>query len=108
MGALRNSTVLRKPLSGGARTWNQADRVSELSLETRYSNSDGKDMRLSFTMSASGGYTNIRVYVDTKDYADILKAMCDVDRETTMAAMAVELARQLSVVAPQGRGGVER
>ena len=104
MCLLRSSKVLRKPSTGGSRTWKRADGFGgELRLETRYSNTNERDLRLSFTVSASGGSvdtpgnTNIRVLVDTKDYADILKAMCDVDREAAMAAMSAELARQLSV-----------
>ena len=31
----------------------------------------------------------------TEDYAILLKAMCDVDREAALAAMSSELAKQL-------------
>lgn len=48
-------------------------------------------------MSASGGYTDIRVHVDIEDYAAMLKAMCDGDREAAMAAMSAELAQQLAI-----------
>ena len=103
MCLLRNSKVLRKPSTGGSRAWKRADGFGELRLETRYSDTNKRELRLSFTVSASGGSadtpgnTNIRVLVDTKDYPDILKAMCDVDREAAMAAMSAELARRLSV-----------
>ena len=101
MPRLRNSRVLRKPNSGSNQTWKSAEDLHELRLDTRYDKTDKRELRLSFTTSASGGsydtpgHTNVRVLIGTKDYSAILKAMCDVARETTLAAMSAKLAYEL-------------
>ena len=97
MFQLRKSRVIRKPHTGSPKDWGQALCIRDLELKTRYSNTDKRELRLEFTISASGGYTNIRVHVDIEDYTAMLKAMCDVDREAVMAAMSAELAQQLAI-----------
>ena len=39
--------------------------------------------------------TNVRLVIGTDDYSAILSAMCDVDRDAALAAMATEMKRQL-------------
>ena len=102
MFRLRNTKVIRKPGTGGASTWKRADTWQELKeVGTRYGGSDKRELHLSFSISASGGSvdtpgsSDVRVLMGTEDYAIILKAMCDVDREAALAAMSSELAKQL-------------
>ena len=92
MATLEHTAVLRKGASQAARKFKRLSNTVELG--TRYCDSPKRELRLSFTVSASGvGYSNYRVLVDPEDYAAILEAMCDVDEQ---AAMAAELAERLS------------
>ena len=95
MATLEHTTIWRKGASQAARKFKRL--LNPVELGTRYSDSPERRLRLSFTVSASGvGYSNYRLLVDPEDYAAILKAMCDVDEQAAMAAMAAELAKRLS------------
>lgn len=97
MATLKHTTIMRKGSSQPVRKFGCIP--NELHLNTRYSNSEGRDFRLSFTTSASGaGYTDYRILIGVDDYAAIIKAMCDVNADVALSVMACEVAQRLSKV----------
>ena len=94
MAALQDTTVLRK---GSSQSVDKLRTVSgEVLLNTRYRGVKEMDLRLSLTTSASGtGWTDYRILIGVDDYPAIIKAMCDVDENSALSAMAHEMAGRL-------------
>ena len=95
--ALKNTRVRRK--GGTARQFKPA--TDAIFIHSGYSDSEERQLWLRFETSASGGSlltpakTDYRILIGTDDYAAILKAMCDVDEDAALSAMANELAARL-------------
>ena len=96
---LGNTTIQRK---GDTQSVDEFYRAADtVFLHTGYSNSTERQLWFRFDAAASGGSltkpakTNYRVMINTGDYAAILKAMCDVDENVALSAMADELAARL-------------
>lgn len=54
------------------------------------------ELTISFNIASNGGgETNVKLKIDPKDFRNIVKAMCVVDRQEAMAAMSSELAEQV-------------
>ena len=97
---LKHTRVLRKPHSApSAKRFESATDTVE--MHTGYDDSEERQLWLKFTVSASGGsgfippQTDYRVLLDVGEYAAVIKAMCDVDEDTALSAMADELAKRL-------------
>ena len=95
--ALGNTTIRRKAATG-KRFRSATDTVF---IYSGYSDTEERQLWLRFETSASGGSlltparTDYRILIGTDDYATILKAMCDVDEDAALSAMADELATRL-------------
>jgi len=85
--SLQDTTVLR--CGATARRWNQETR--DVSCEA-----NGDKIELRFSMSASGGTTDVLLQIGSRDFALIAKTMCMVDRQSAMISMAAELAREVA------------
>lgn len=93
--ALEHTRVLRKGKTQSVHHFKPVP--NSVDLRTRYINTPDRELRLSFTVSASGtGYTNYRIVVGAEDYTAILEAMCEVDEDGALSAMAGEMAKRLS------------
>ena len=96
--ALENTEVRRK--AGTARRFRSA--TDAVFIYSGYSDTEERQLWLRFETSASGGSlltparTDYRILIGTDDYAAILKAMCDVDEDAGLSAMADELAARLN------------
>ena len=97
---LTNTKVRRKASTAGA-AHGFSSAADAVLLHTGYSDSEERQLWLTFQTSASGGTllspgrTDYRILIDAADYAAILKAMCDVDEDVALSAMADELAARL-------------
>ncbi|MDE0342628.1 MAG: hypothetical protein OXK82_05560 [Deltaproteobacteria bacterium] len=101
---LGNTAVRRKagsvPPGRSGAFQSAADTVE---MHTGYSDTEERQLWLSFETSASGGSpltlgrTDYRILIGVDDYAAIIKAMCDVDEHAVLSAMADELAARLRV-----------
>ena len=88
---------------GGTRIWRKPHTGSQFgditdSADLRTGFGAGWQLWLGFTASASGGSTfrtDYRIEIGTDDYAAIIKAMCNVDEDAALSAMADELAERL-------------
>lgn len=85
--SLQDTTVLRAGAT--ARQW---------SRETQEVSCDASDkIELRFEMSAAGrGTTEVLIQIGSRDFSTLVKTMCAVDHQSTMATMATELAREVA------------
>lgn len=96
---LKHIRIQRKPHSASAKQFESA--ADTVEMYTEYSDSKRQQLFLAFTTWASGGQgftpprTDYRVLIDVEEYASIIKAMCDVDEDSALSAMADELATRL-------------
>ena len=97
---LKHTVIWRKPHSvDSANRFDDA--TDKVKMHTGYDNSEKRQLWLAFTTSASGGAggtlakTDYRVMINVGEYATIIKAMCDVDEDAALSAMAHELAKRL-------------
>ena len=94
MATLRHTTIMQKGNSQPVRKFGCIP--NELYLNSIYNSTEERDFRLSFTTSASGvSYTDYRILIGVDDYAAIIKAMCDVNADVALSAMACEVAEHL-------------
>ena len=102
MSILKHTTVLRKAGSHSYRKFKEAADI--VALGTRYDNTLGRELRLSFTTSGPGGTldtpgsADYRILIGTKDYEAVITAMCDVDREAALLAAASVLVPHLTAI----------
>jgi len=85
---LPNSRVRR----GGetAKYWYQTNLTVDLSTAAG-------EVRINFTMSSKGiGNTKVQVGINPKDFPELIKAMCIVNKQMALEAMSIELTRQLA------------
>jgi hypothetical protein len=55
-------------------------------------------LRITFSISGNkGGQTDIQMDIGPKDFPTLVEAMCLVDRQAAMEAMAVEISRQVQI-----------
>lgn len=108
MKLLRDTHVRRKASSKSDYTWGKD--AAAVEVFSRYKNGERK-VTLSFPTTCSGGHTDFRVVIGPKDYARILEAMGDADRDVAMAEMSATLAEMLRVeelIAPNGLDSTAR
>ncbi len=91
---LKHTTIKRKAGTAGTKGFKMV--ASDVTL--------GPGLRLSFTTKAQGGTGkkagkhDFCVQIGVEDYADILKAMCEVDREAGLLAAASVLVPHLTEI----------
>ena len=84
---LQDTTVRRAGVT--ARYWSRE--TQEVRCKT------SNKLELYFEMSSKGGGTTaVLLQIGPKDFAALAKTMCAVDRQSAMAAMAAELAREIT------------
>lgn len=95
---LKHASIIRKPHSAeSSRRFQPA--TDAVKMHTGYTDSERRQLWLAFTASASGdGYTDYRVEIDVAEYATIIKAMCNVDREAALLAAASVLVPHLTAI----------
>lgn len=96
---LSKTTIRRKPGSVPAGRPDAFKPAADaVEMHTGYSNTEERQLWLSFGTPASGGpnhRTDYRLLIGVEDYAAIIKAMCEVDEPAALSAMADELAARL-------------
>jgi hypothetical protein len=80
-----------------ASIWRGGLTASHKSLETRHVDIEAdRRLTVSFCISSKGGgTTEIDLHIGSRDFATIISAMVEADRQSAMEAMSNELARQI-------------
>lgn len=87
MTALKSTRVRR----GGVTSRQWSGTINSVSLTT------ASELRLSFVMaSKGGGDSDVQMEIGPADFPLLVEAMCAVDRQAAMGAMAIELSRQIA------------
>jgi hypothetical protein len=88
MSALKDTRVRR----GGVTSRQWSGTINSVSLTT------ASELRLSFVMaSKGGGESDVQMEIGPADFPMLVESMCAVDRQAAMAAMAIELSRQIDL-----------